>query len=571
VLKGIIKSPLIIVAVSLSLCLCARAQEATSGASAPTPPARPESIVQASGSVAPQVVTVVHRLSGMKVLSMLHRGGQSPSVVGDEFVTTRGMLTTVTAGFALGDGKSVVTRLPQAAAELEANFFWPAFPEAPLGFAPSAAQTAKPATAASPVAPAATFPSLPELLVIQRDGKPRAAKYVGLDVGTGLCLIQIEGLKSSPLRDAVEERLTAGQRVRLLAPQRINSVTASATPVATPGKLYLAVGEVEGQLIELKRSSNGQLAHLIVRAPKLTSAFAGGIAINDAGETIGIVETSDNAEARVLPMARVRKAAERVLARQGNVPQPWLGIRGQAIAAAPLSQLLTRGWPEKAAAELRAKRSGILLTAVAPNTPAALANLQSGDVILKINEDDVKSVEDFSFMLSEAGSGATVNFTVLRRFDLQPTPAIAPLPQPQVKPFEMYKPVVVSVKLSESLKPVRSTWEEGTKARNSFTNEPLAAAGVETVPLSAKAASRLGASGGLLVLYVEEESAAARAGLRLFDIIESVDGQPLSPTNAASFFNSTNTQPRTLLVVRNRAKFSFTFTFNFHSVDRKKR
>ena len=549
----------------LSLCVCAQAQEATSGSSAPTPPSRPMAVVQSSGNTAPQVVTVVHRLSGMKVLSLLHRGGQSPSVVGDEFVTTRGMLTSVTAGFALGDGKSVITRLPQAAAEMEANFYWPVAPMTPAPFA----QTAKPAASVSPVAPAAQFPALPELLVIQRDGKARAAKYIGLDVGTGLCLIQIEGLKSAPLRDAAEDRLATGQRVRLLAPQRINSITASATPVTTPGKLYLAVGEVEGQVTELKRSSNGKLAHLIVSAPKLTSAFAGGIAINDAGETIGIVETSDAAEARVLPIARVRKAAERVLARHGNVPQPWLGVRGQAIAAAPLAQLLARGWPEKAAAELRAKRNGILLTAVAPNTPAALANLQSGDVILKINEDEVKSVDDFSFMLSEAGSGATVNFTVLRRFDLPSLPSITTTPPSLAKPFETFKPVVVSVKLSESLKPVRSAWEDGTKGRNSFTNEPLAAAGVETVPLSAKAASKLGASGGLLVLYVEEDSAASRAGLRLFDIIESVDGQPLSPANAASFFNSGNTQPRTLLVIRNRTKFSF--TFNFSTVDRKKR
>jgi S1-C subfamily serine protease len=571
VLKGIIKGQLIIVAL-LSFGVCAQAQVAGAGGSSapttPTPPARSVAVVQSSGNTAPQVVTVVHRLSGMKVLSMLHRGGQAPSVVGDEFVTTRGMLTSVTAGFALGDGKSVITRLPQAAAEMEANFYWPVVPDAPTGFAPRA-KSAAPATPVTPAPAAAAFPSFPELLVIQRDGKARAAKYVGLDVGTGLCLIQIEGLKTAPLRDAVEERLAAGQRVRLLAPQRINSITASTTPVATPGKLYLAVGEVEGQLTELKRSSNGKLAHLIVRAPKLTSAFAGGIAINDAGETIGIVETSDNNEARVMPIARVRKAAERVLERRGNVPQPWLGIRGQAVAAAPLAQLLARGWPEKEAAEIRAKRNGILLTAVAPNTPAALANLQSGDVILKLNEAEVKSIEDFSFMLNEAGSGATVNFTVLRRFDLQAAPSIAQNPLPSVKPLENFKPLVVSVKLSESLKPVRSTWEDGTKGRSSFTNEPLAAAGVETVPLSAKAASRLGANGGLLVLYVEEDSAASRAGLRLFDIIESVDGQPLSPSNATSFFNFNNTQQRTLLVIRNHAKLSF--TFNFSNGDGKKR
>lgn len=566
-LKGIIKSQVFIVGACLSLSLLtAQAQVAGSSgsrsSSAPTPPVRPETIVQTSGSQAPQVVTVVHRLSGMKVLSLLHKGGQSPRVVGDEFVTTREMLTSVTAGFALGDGKSVVARLPQAAAEMEYNFYWPAVPATPAPFA----QRATPAASAATVAPAATFPPLPELLIILRDGKAHPARYIGLDVGTGLCLMQIEGLGSSkPLRDADEDKLAAGQRVRLLAPQRTNSITASTTPVATPGKLYLTVGEVEGQLTELKRSANGKLARLIVRAPKLTSAFAGGIAINDAGETIGIVESSETGEAYVMPMARVRHAAERVLARRGNVPQPWLGVRGQAVAAAPLAQLLARGWTEQEAAQLQAKRYGILLTAVAPNTPAALANLRSGDVILKLNEDEVKSVEDFSFMLNEAGSGATVNFTVLRSLGLEPSPAITPKPAlSPLKPTQPIKPMVVSIKLSESLKPARKAWEEETRATYSYNYSlnPLAAAGVETVPLSTKAATRLGASGGLLVLSVEPDSAASRAGLRVFDIIESVDGQPLSPSNAASFFNSTGTQTKTLFVIRNHQKFFFDFSFS---------
>lgn len=563
-LKGTIKSQLFIVGLTLSLGLSSAQAQVAGGSSAPTPtPARPVAVVQTSGSSAPQVVTVVHRLSGMKVLSLLHRGGQSPRVVGDEFLTTRDMLTNVTAGFALGDGKSVVARLPQAAAEMEYSFYWPTAP-APF------AQRATPAASAAPVAPAS--PQLPELLIIQRDGKARPAKYIGLDVGTGLCLMQIDGLSTSEsLKDAAEDKLAVGQRMRLLAPQRINSVTASTTPVATPGKLYLTVGEVEGQLLELKRSANGKLAHLIIRAPKLTSAYAGGIVINDAGETIGIVESSDSDKARVMPLARVRRAAERVLARRGNVPQPWLGIRGQAVTAFSFAQLLARGWTEEEAAQLQAKRYGILLTAVAPNTPAALANLRSGDVIVKLNEDEVKSVEDFSFMLNEAGSGATVNFTVLRRFDLEPSQAVQPQPAlSPVKPTQVIKPMVVSVKLSESLKPVRKVWEEETRARYNFnfSLNPLAAAGVETAPLSAKAALRLGANGGLLILSIEPESAASRAGLRVFDIIESVDGQPLSSSNAAGLFNSNSTQTKTLLVVRNHQKISFAFSF---STEEKKR
>lgn len=564
VLRGIIKSRVFVAVIFIGCGLSVQAQTAGGNGSAPQVPAQPVAVVQPTATpAAPQVVTVVHRLNGLKVLSLLHRGGQSPMVVGDEFVTTREMLTSVTAGFVLGDGKSVLARLPQAEAEIEFNFDWPQMPALPAPFTPSA----MPSAPVAPAAPTFNFQTPPELQVIQRDGRTRAAKYIGLDASTGLSLLQIEGLGTMPLRDATEETLNAGQRVRLLAPQRINATaqSSSGTAISAQGNLYLAVSEIEGKITELKRSANGKLAHLLVHAPKLSSAFAGGVALSETGETIGIVEMSDADEARVMPVALVRRAAERVLARRGNVPQPWLGVRGQAVAATPLAQLLSRGWTQEEAALLQAKRYGILLTAVAPNTPAALANLQSGDVIVKLNEDDVKSVDDFSFMLNEAGSGATVSFTVLRRgkdgarseMRMFPKPATAAPPSMR---FELLKPWVVNVRLSESLNAARWNWETKTRTRSAL--DPLAAAGIESIPLSSKAAARLGAQGGLLVVFVGPESAAARAGLRAFDVIESVNGQPVSTSNASSFFNANDSQPKNLIVIRNRQKFSFSFSFS---------
>jgi S1-C subfamily serine protease len=549
---------------SSAALLCAQAQVAGTGGSSsaqpPTPPVRSQAVVQPQGSrPAPQVLMVVHRLSGMKVLGLLHRGGQSPKVIGDEFLTAGDMLTNVTAGFALGDGKSVIARLPQAQAEVEFNYNWQQATPSPMPFV----QGAAPAAPATPSVPPSTFnfnyQSLPELQVIQRDGKLRAASYVGLDAVTGLSLIQLEGLDSAPQRDAAEEKLSAGQRVRLLAP-----TAAGPAPNSEPGKLYLAVGELEGKITELKRSATGKLSRLLIRAPKLTRAYAGGIALNEAGETIGIIETSETEEARVMPMALVRRAAQRVLDRCGNVPKPWLGVRGQAVASTPLAQFRARGWSEEDAARLLSRQYGILLTAVAPNTPAAAANLRSGDVILKFNEDVVKSVEDFSNMLNEVGSNATVKFTVLRGSQPQamrpnaassastPTPAAAP------RRFELFKPVEVSVKLSESLNSTLWTWEEATRPR-AFSTDPLASAGIESIPLTAKAAARLGAVGGRLVVYVGHESAASRAGLRVFDIIESVNGKPLSSSNPGTFFATDTGQLKSLVVVREGKKLALSF------------
>ena len=64
--------------------------------------------------------------------------------------------------------------------------------------------------------------------------------------------------------------------------------------------------------------------------------------------------------------------------------------------------------------EAQGSYQGLLLTKVAPGTPAALADLRRGDVIVRVNNFDVKSAEDFSYVLNEAGGGATVNFTFFR-------------------------------------------------------------------------------------------------------------------------------------------------------------
>lgn len=69
-------------------------------------------------------------------------------------------------------------------------------------------------------------------------------------------------------------------------------------------------------------------------------------------------------------------------------------------------------------------------------------------------------------------------------------------------------------------------------------------------------------------MFVGPESAAARAGLRAFDVIEAIDGQPLSTSNAATLFNANNPGPKNLTVIRNRRKFSFSFEFSTEGAEK---
>src|SRR5205823_11537921 len=113
---------------------------------------------------------------------------------------------------------------------------------------------------------------------------------------------------------------------------------------------------------------------------QVSPEWTGGVAVGETGALVGIVDESGTNEARLVSAETVRAAAARVQARRASVPQPWLGARGDAVALTPLQLFVTHGWPESEARALLNRQQGVLLTEVAPGTPAALAGLRRGDV-----------------------------------------------------------------------------------------------------------------------------------------------------------------------------------------------
>ena len=76
--------------------------------------------------------------------------------------------------------------------------------------------------------------------------------------------------------------------------------------------------------------------------------------------------------------------------------------------------------------------------------------------------------------------------------------------------------------------------------------------GAELSPVESPLTDYLGVTGGLLVLHVTPNSAAARAGLRPGDVITSIDGT--AATTVAQFRRLAHGKTRPLVVIRNRAK-----------------
>lgn len=493
---------------------------------------------------APQVVTLLHRLSGLKMFRLLLRSGEARAIerLDDQFTITGEVHTNVIAGLALDDGGTVAAWLPEADAEVGP----PLPPEAPKaqGTAQSAAGTTRTVEVPERLF---GFYEPPNLTVVARDRRKLPARYVGIDGVTGLSILKLAQnnlAASAEMVDAAEKTIAVGQRVHLFAPEPVASSQSTKR-----GPVYARLGETEARITRVLQAPTGGIARVQIASPKLSPVNIGGVVLNDAGQTLGIIDKVDAGEATVLPATLIRGAAKRVLERQASVPRPWLGISGEPLGAMPVQQLLQNGWQPEGATTFARHGSGILLTSVFPGSPASSASLLPGDVILTVNDGIVSSVEDFSWVLEEAGPGGLLRFTYAR----PGTPGTQ----------------AVEVKLTEARDPffglrrpgfagVAATRFAGleTKARQFKTSASLLANGLETIALLPKVASRLGSTGGLLVVYVEPATTAFKAGLKPGDVIEAINGNQLNEGPAPKLNEPGTTYMFT--VVRNKQKFIVT-------------
>ncbi|HEY0365521.1 MAG TPA: PDZ domain-containing protein [Pyrinomonadaceae bacterium] len=434
---------------------------------------------------------------------------QSIDALDSAFGLTDEVQTNVIAGLAMEDGETIVAWLPEADVE-----FGP--PEVPLPVMPRPAKSPRDSTGVFPRIGNNLFGD-PDVTVIGPDRKRLRATYIGFDAVTGLSILRLKNKNAIPAGTIKDEPVKSGDSVLLFGPE----------PVARTRPILARMGAIEGHVQDVQPAPSGGIARFRVSAPGISQANVGGVAVNQAGETVGIIDGLEGTEASVLPVGLIKRAALRVLERQASVPRPWLGVKGEAVGALKLDQILNHGWEMQRAAALAGKHRGILLTSIVPGSPAELAALRAGDVILKIDDKDIQTADEFTWWLEQAGPSSSVEFTVAR----------------PDRPLEE----ALNVKLSGTLDQSFSfTWRPRFPSTRGFS---LIDQGIETITLKPSVALQLGTTAGLLVVYVDPVTAAFEAGLEPGDVIQSINGKPVS-----AFRTTPQPDSYTFEVVRKKEK-----------------
>lgn len=226
-----------------------------------------------------------------------------------------------------------------------------------------------------------------------QDGKTKQAKVLGTDKSTDVAVLSIDtsGVTLHPLTLGSSSALAVGD------------------PIAAIGDPYgydrsLSTGVVSALDRSIQAPDGFSISHAIQTDAALNPGNSGGPLLDANGDVIGIADqiatgqsaggsSSGNSGVGFLVPIDVAKQVISTLEQGGQPQHAYLGV-----SSAPASG--TQG--------------GALVRSVQSGSPAAAAGLQVGDVIVKINGNQVSSVNDVINDVSADKPGDKMTITVIR-------------------------------------------------------------------------------------------------------------------------------------------------------------
>ena len=231
-----------------------------------------------------------------------------------------------------------------------------------------------------------------EVMVTMYDGRELPAKIVGFDRDTDLAVLKVDAGEDLPF---VEFADSDSVRVG-------DAVIAIGNPFGLGSTVTAGIVSAQNRVIGAGRFDD----FMQIDAP-INQGNSGGPTFNLEGKVIGVntaiqSPTGGNVGIGFAIPANLAKEIVADLQDDGQVERGWLGVHIQG-----LDEDLATGL------DLDAPK-GALVAQVAPNSPAAAAGLEQGDVVLSYNGQAIEEVRDLTRLVAETDPGTDAEVVVWR-------------------------------------------------------------------------------------------------------------------------------------------------------------
>jgi S1-C subfamily serine protease len=220
------------------------------------------------------------------------------------------------------------------------------------------------------------------------NGESAAAQLVGRDPSTDLAVLRVSGLSLT-----AAQWLDAGEL-------RVGNL---AVALGRPGRSVQAVlGLVTALGGAYRTSAGGEIDRYLQSDIVMYPGFSGGPLVAADGRLAGI---NSSALARgaslTIPAATVKRVVDTIL-QHGHMPRGYLGVGIQPVRLDPALHT-----------ELE-QQTGLMLMSVEADGPAAKAGLLQGDVLVSLNGEPLRQMDDLQGLLTRGLVGKPVTVRYVR-------------------------------------------------------------------------------------------------------------------------------------------------------------
>ncbi len=254
--------------------------------------------------------------------------------------------------------------------------------------------------------------SAEEIEVVLNDGRHARAKIIGTDPDTDLALLQIDLDRLPVIVLGNSDTLQVGDQVLAIGNPFGVGQTVTGGIISALGRNQLGINTFE---------------NFIQTDAAINPGNSGGALVDTLGHLMGIntaIYSRSGGNMGIgfaIPVTTAKTVMQDIL-KDGQVTRGWIGVEPNELSADLAETFGIKN------------RTGVIITGVLQNGPAAQAGIRPGDVVTAVAGQSVSNVAELLSRVSALKPGKPAALSLSRRdqqFDLMVSPGVRPKPRPR--------------------------------------------------------------------------------------------------------------------------------------------